>query len=232
MDLPAAVPVMTLPNAILFPQAMLPLCIFEARYRRMLMEVLESHRMFCVALQKPGHSKEVPSKIAGLGLVRASVQHKDGTSNLILQGIARVELGRAVQYKPYRIQKIHPLSPIQGDITRTQELTGQVLDLVSERLKLGFQLPIQLVKQVGDLKPSSFEHDQLATRSLREAVGQLAAMNDPEQLVDLVSCALLPQPMERQAILETVDVENRLQQLILFLATEIQRQRKRKRKKN
>lgn len=232
MDLPAAVPVMTLPNAILFPQAMLPLCIFEPRYRQMLSDVLASHRMFCVALQKPGLSREVPSRIAGLGLVRASVEHKDGTSNLILQGIARVELKRVMKYRPYRIQRIEALSPVPVDITRTQELTGQVLDLVSERLKLGFQLPIQLVKQVGDLKSATHDHDHLATRSLREAVGQLAAMNDPEQLVDLVSCALLPQPMERQAILETVDVENRLQRLILFLATEIQRQRRRKGKKS
>lgn len=228
MDLPQAVPVMTLPNAILFPQAMLPLYIFEPRYRRMLADVLATHRMFCIALQKPNSSREIPSRVAGLGLVRASVEHKDGTSNLILQGLARVQLGKAIHYKPYRLHHIDTLNPIPGDGARTQQLTDQVLDLVSERLKLGFQLPIQLVKQVGDLKVEGHKPDQLATRSLREAVGQLAAMNDPEQLVDLVSCALLPQPTERQTILETINVENRLQRLIFFLATEIQRQRKRR----
>lgn len=228
MDLPEAVPVMTLPNAILFPQAMLPLYIYEPRYRGMLEDVLSTHRMFCVALRKPGSTRETPSRVAGIGLIRASVQHKDGTSNLILQGLSRVELGRAIRYKPYRLQRIVPIQPLPSDGSRTQQLTDQVLDLVSERLKLGFQLPIQLVKHVGDLKPELGKTDQLATRSLREAVGQLAAMNDPEQLVDLVSCALLPHPTERQVILETVDVENRLQRLILFLAGEIQRQRKRK----
>jgi len=53
MVLPSEVPVMTLPNAILFPQVMLPLFIFEARYRKMLRDVLDSHRMFAIAMQKP-----------------------------------------------------------------------------------------------------------------------------------------------------------------------------------
>ena len=49
MELPSAVPVMTLPSATLFPQALLPLYIFEPRYRRMLADTLKAHRMFIVA---------------------------------------------------------------------------------------------------------------------------------------------------------------------------------------
>ncbi|MBI3192595.1 MAG: LON peptidase substrate-binding domain-containing protein, partial [Pedosphaera parvula] len=60
MEIPSEVPVMILPNAILFPQAMLPLHIFEPRYRRMLADALHSHRMFCVAMQKPGCVRETP----------------------------------------------------------------------------------------------------------------------------------------------------------------------------
>ena len=50
MDLPDEVSIMTLPNAILFPQALLPLYIFEPRYRAMLKDSLENQRMFAVAL--------------------------------------------------------------------------------------------------------------------------------------------------------------------------------------
>ena len=42
MKLPSEVPVMTLPNATLFPQALLPLYIFEPRYRQMLADSLNS----------------------------------------------------------------------------------------------------------------------------------------------------------------------------------------------
>src|SRR5689334_25299008 len=99
MKIPPEVPVMTLPNATLFPQALLPLYIFEPRYRQMLADALHSNRMFSVAMQKPGNSREIPAPVAGLGLIRVSVGHRDGTSHLILQGIARVELQEAVRYK-------------------------------------------------------------------------------------------------------------------------------------
>src|SRR2546430_9255362 len=88
---------MTLPDAILFPQALLPLYIFEPRYQRMLTDALGSHRMFSVALQKPGRARETPCAVAGLGLIRASVARKDGTSNLVPPGIARVELTRTAR---------------------------------------------------------------------------------------------------------------------------------------
>src|ERR1044071_9759407 len=100
MKLPREVPVMTLPNATLFPAALLPLYIFEPRYRQMLADALATHRMFSVAMQRPGCTRESPSPIAGLGLIRVSVRHKDGTSHLILQGLVRVELEQVTQYKP------------------------------------------------------------------------------------------------------------------------------------
>ena len=53
VKLPREVAVMTLPNATLFPQALLPLYIFEPRYRDMLDYALKHDRMFCVALVKP-----------------------------------------------------------------------------------------------------------------------------------------------------------------------------------
>ena len=46
---PDEVPVMTLPNVVFFPQALLPLHVFEERYREMLADVLASNRLFAVA---------------------------------------------------------------------------------------------------------------------------------------------------------------------------------------
>src|SRR5213596_3572305 len=115
MKIPREVPVMTLPNATLFPQALLPLYIFEPRYRQMLADALHSNRMFSVAMQRPGSTRESPSPIAGLGLIRVSVGHRDGTSHLVLQGLARVELQETLRYKPYRIQRISPLQSSSTD---------------------------------------------------------------------------------------------------------------------
>src|SRR5437773_681423 len=145
MKLPREVPVMTLPNATLFPQSLLPLYIFEPRYRKMLADALKAERMFSVALQKPGRSRETPCLVAGLGLIRVSVDHEDGTSHLVLQGITRVELRETVQYKPYRIHNIRPLQPETTDNVVIDALLAKVHELVRHRIDIGpcpFPFPV------------------------------------------------------------------------------------------
>ena len=51
-------------------------------------------------------------------------------------------------------------------------------------------------------------------------------MEDPDQVADLISCTLLTRPLERQAMLETVEVVSRLERLIDFLVAEIKEKRK------
>jgi Lon protease-like protein len=221
MKIPSEVPVMTLPNATLFPQALLPLYIFEPRYRQMLAEALQSHRMFSVAMQKPGTTREIPSPVAGIGLIRVSVAHRDGTSHLILQGITRVELAEAVRYRPYRVHRIRPLRTPPCDNVRVDALVAKVRELLEERINLGLPFPFPVMspeKQEKKLTSPSF--------SPKEILNYLDSITDPEQTADLVSCAVLPGATQRQAILETVDVEARLRQLIQFLLAEINNNRK------
>ena len=209
---------MTLPNAILFPQVMLPLFIFEARYRKMLKDVLESHRMFAVAMQKPGAPKGTPASIAGLGLVRAAVTHEDATSHLILQGIARINLTETIKQRPYRIEKFKPLETKRHDSVIVDALTAKVLDLVTERFKQGFPFPIlnQLLKM-----DAQGDKTSKGGASLDTIIEYLAKLENPDQLADLVSCTLLAAPTQRQVILEAVDLETRLKHLIHFLMADV-----------
>lgn len=223
MQLPDAVPVMTLQNATLFPQALLPLYIFEPRYRRMLAEALDSNRMFSVAMQRPGRTREIPCPVAGLGLIRVSVGHNDGTSHLILQGLTRVQLGETVQYKPYRVQRIQPLVAAGTDNVTVDALVAKVHELVERRLELApFPSPFPMKKDTkagGDAhKPTVF--------SKKEVLNYLSQLPGADQVADLVTCALLSEAVERQKILETVEIEGRLKHLIHFLMAEISRRQK------
>jgi len=217
MVLPEQIPVMTLPNAILFPQVMLPLFIFEPRYRKMLEDVLNSHRMFAIAMQKASNPKGTPSSIAGLGLVRAAVQHKDGTSHLILQGMARISFTGTVKQRPYRLETFRLLETKQPDNLVIDALTAKVLDLVAERFKQGFPSPIlnQLLKM--DAQGTKAE----GGASLDTIIHHLERLGNPDQLADLVSCTLLSAPTQRQLILETIDLETRLKHLIHFLMADL-----------
>jgi ATP-dependent Lon protease len=224
MELPNEVPVMTLPTATLFPQALLPLYIFEPRYRQMLADTLKNERMFSVAMQKPGRTRESPCQVAGLGLIRVSVDHNDGSSHLILQGLTRVELRQTVQYKPYRVQCIRPLQAEPNDSVMVDALLAKVHELVQQRLENGpFPFPFPVVKQSGKQKPSAAKTPNLTAK---EILNYLENLPDADQVADLVSCALLPHPEQRQTILETVELEARLKSLIHFLLADIQHPRK------
>ncbi len=229
MELPSAVPVMTLPSATLFPQALLPLYIFEPRYRRMLADMLRTDRMFSVAMQKPGNQRESPCQVAGLGLIRVSVGHGDGTSHLILQGLTRVELVETVRTRPYRVAQIRPLQAPPTDNVVVDALVAKVHELVEERVHLGpFPFPFSAFKNSsgGPKKKGAKGAKSPAQFSPKEIIDYLEALNDPDQVADLVSCALLPGAVERQTVLETVALEDRLKHVIHFLMEEINRCRK------
>lgn len=212
---------MTLPSATLFPQALLPLYIFEPRYRRMLADALKSNRMFSVAMQQPDHSRETPCAVAGLGLIRVAVDHDDGTSHLILQGLARIELGDTVQQKPYRVQQIRALRADPKDTVVVDALVAKVHELVERRIKMGdCPFPFPALRTSDAPAKKSAGGPQFSAKDL---LHYLENLQDADQVADLVSCALLPDPLERQKILETVDLETRLKRLIHFLMDEIAR---------
>ncbi len=222
MMLPREAAVMTLPNATLFPQALLPLCVFEPRYRRMLAEALAGNRMFCVAMQRPNCTREAPETVAGLGLIRVSVQHADGTSHLILQGIARVALEETLRYKPYRTHRICVLDPVPCDNVTVDALVAKVRELMAERIDLGLPLPFPAVSPCA--KTTAIKSAPLA--AAREILKHVDGLTNPEHVADLITCAVLPGAEERQTILATVDVETRLRHLIRFLLADIRQCRK------
>jgi len=224
MRLPTEVPVVTLPNVILFPQAMVPLHIYEPRHRRLLADALASDRMLSLAMQRRGRTVESPAAIAGLGLIRACVRNRDGTANLILQGIARVELTRTVRYRPYRVCRIRLLPPAVGASVAVHALAAKVMELVKERLQLGLDLPFKALEK--PLPPGIQATDEpVALQAFRHVLQKLTKLDAPEQLADLVSATLLPRAEQRQVILETEDLEARLRCLVKFLIGEIKRQK-------
>lgn len=216
MTLPAEIGVMTLSNVALFPNALLPLYIFEPRYRRMLKDALHGHRLFCVAMQKATCTREAPEPVAGVGLIRVSVEHDDGTSHVVLQGLRRVELGPASRYRPYRVQPVRALSVPPCDSPAVDALVGKVRELTAARLEMGLPMGLPLNPE-GPAGPSP--------EAAREILRYITDLTNPEQVADLVGCALLQRGEERQKILATLDVEARLRHLVRFLIADIQRQR-------
>src|SRR6266478_35888 len=89
-----AVPLFPLPNVVLFPRAVLPLHIFEERYKVMTADALSGDRLIAMALLRPGWEKNYYGKAAiepvvCLGQILTHEQLDDGKYNFLLQGICR-----------------------------------------------------------------------------------------------------------------------------------------------
>lgn len=208
---PTSVGVMILSNAVLFPGAMLPLRIFEPRYRRMLKDALASHRMFCVAMQRPGNMRETPLPVAGLGVIRYAVTDEDGTSRLLLQGIARVELGPVKRYKPYRLQSIRPLlsDTEDGDTPEVDALRFKALELAERRMATSPPVSMDLFQ--------SLANDGLDVGPVEACMRALRAIANPGQLADVLALLLIEDAFFRQLILQAHDVALRYRSLVSIL---------------
>jgi Lon protease-like protein len=192
---------MPLPNAILFPRVLLPLYIFEPRYKIMLADCLKGDRMFAVALLRKGWEKEghnpTPHPVAGIGVIRTCVGRPDGSANLILEGVARVQISEYVKLRPYRVARVEPLRGSEdAAVVKHEPLMRVVSELAKARARVGAGLPKSVLT---------------ALRSVKNA----------DYLSDLVSYTLLDDYYDKQAMLETLDTDERLEKLVALLQKKI-----------
>ena len=114
----AALPLFPLPRVVLFPGAVLPLHVFEPRYRAMLADAVRTHG--CIAMVAIVDVAEDPpalARVAGLGVVVEVEPLPDGRSNVVLQGRARVELDELPFEPPYRRARARVLEPLDSPVS-------------------------------------------------------------------------------------------------------------------
>ena len=200
--MPKQIAVMPLPNAILFPRVLLPLYIFEPRYKQMLADCLNGERMFAVALLRKGWEKEghnpTPHPIAGVGVIRTCVVQPDGSANVILEGVARVRITEYTKLRPYRVARVETLASfVKTPVGERQPLLKTVTELARARARMGTGLPKSVLS---------------ALRSVKNA----------DYLSDLVSYTLLDDYYEKQSMLEILDTSERMEKLVALLHRKVE----------
>ncbi|MEM0965963.1 MAG: LON peptidase substrate-binding domain-containing protein [Verrucomicrobiota bacterium] len=201
-SLPDTVPGMTLPEVVLFPQATMPLYIFEPRYRKMLEDILDGNRLMVIATQDKERSQsedlfEAYHPQATLGLVQSSQKNPDGTSSILVQGLLRVNAETTCQEEPYRIFAINPLESEAGDTSENLEKHANKLSaLIQRRSELGNNLS-------------------------REILRFFESIDDPEILADLVSFTLINNTASKLELLSALKVTQRFEILFEHLTEEI-----------
>jgi len=203
LHVPETVPVMTLPHTVFFPQALLPLHIFEPRYQEMLRDVLATNRIFAVAhldtdRRQKNESSEPLHHIASIGIVRACQKDENNTSNLLLQGLCRVEVKKILREKPYRVIAVQPISTIAGTHQAELELLRlEVMRLLNLRRRLGTPVPKGMTQF-------------------------LDSIDDVDTFADIAAFNLCEDSSLKQQLLETLETKQRLQLFAKSLKSEIE----------
>jgi uncharacterized protein len=193
-----SLPIFPLPDLTFFPHTMLPLHIFEARYRAMITDCLSRDRRLAVVGLRPGYEESYEGRpavhdVMGVGRIVQWERMATGRFNLLLQGECRARIDRELPADTlYRTVAATPLDDIGVDAPGVEALASRVRSRAA-----------RILATVG--------------RSGVELQATLDALTDPGRLCDLVASTLIPGSSTRQALLEELHVERRLERLAAAL---------------
>ncbi len=130
------VPLFPLPEVTLLPGEMFPLYVFEPRYRQLLEDAQDGERLIALPRFQPGwreayHANPRVHPCLGVGRIAAARRRPDGTSDVVLHGVARVRLLEVVREMPYRLARVDDLDEAVSDPARLAEIVAEI----DERLR-------------------------------------------------------------------------------------------------
>jgi len=186
-------PIFPLPDVIFFPNTLMPLHVFEARYRAMVMDVLARDRRLAIVKLMPGFEPTYAGKpavhaVAGAGEIVSWERLATGRYNILVKGEWRVRIeGERPSDTLYRIvsaqklEEIAPTTDVSAALARIRTACGRLL---------------QALDRPPDLLDTALAEGQA-----------------PGVIADRIAAAVVPDPAARQELLETLDVTRRLERL-------------------
>ncbi|HET7225853.1 MAG TPA: endopeptidase La [Candidatus Eisenbacteria bacterium] len=194
-------PVLPVRHTVLFPFAILPLNVGRERSVSLLNEVMAGDRTIAVVAQKdpsieePGYADL--HEVGSMGTVLRMVRFPDGRYSVLVQGVARVRMTGLVTDTPYLKAHIEPLADVDSGDVETQALSNAVIEQ--------FERVVSLVPTLPD-----------------EAGPTARAQGSPGRVADFIASLMDMALDDKQKLLESVDVKQRLKSMTEILARELQ----------
>jgi Lon protease-like protein len=195
-----ALAVFPLPRVVFFPGTVLPLHIFEPRYRALMRDCLRAgQKAMAVTLLKPGYEANYEGRpamheVCTIGRIEQHEELPDGRFNLLLRGVGRVRLNELPpEGLPYRRASVELLDGklhtdrVTRDALTTLLSTASLVGTTVRRSHPDFSLGVQ---------PD----------------------DPPHQVADTLADRLLADPEVRQDVLETLDVPERIRRVTGYVA--------------
>jgi ATP-dependent Lon protease len=201
VEIPRVLPILPLRETVVFPESMTPLAIGQERSVSLVDDVVGADRMLALVTSRDDENEQ-PGFDEVYEVGTAAVIHKmirvpDGTLRILVQGLRRVRLERPVETEPYLIGEFVELPDEVEETPELEALTRNVQSLFAQIIALVPYLPEEL---------------------------QIAAANvdDPSALCHLVASTLRLKTEEKQSLLETANVEERLREVSRILSRELE----------
>jgi ATP-dependent Lon protease len=200
-EIPDILPVLPLRGIVIFPSQIHPFLVSRASSLKLIEEVGGASRIIGLTAQKnPEEESPNPEGLFARGTavrILKMLKYPDQSVRVLVQGLARIELGEFVQREPYFTAHV---TRLQEDFTRDREAEALQANLVSQFSKFVSLVP--------------YLPDELQVMSMQ--------VRDPARLTDLVASYLKVAVEELQDLLATLDVRGRLEKLIVILSREIE----------
>lgn len=199
--LPSTLPVLGLSDIVIFPGMVAPLLVDTAQSIRLIDDVVEGDRLLALVLQKkPDVESPLPDDLYQYGCgarVMKMLKFPDNTVRVLVEGLWRVRITEYESQDPYLRAKVEVLKELSVDSVEMTALSRNAHRQFQEIIKLNPALP-----------------DQVKIAAINTEAGG--------NLTDLIAANLNLSLDERQKLLETTDVKERLNRLQPLLNRELE----------
>ncbi len=198
---PRVLPILPHSDVVLFPRIIMPLVLWEERAQTLVDQVLLQDKILgVVASREEKPAGFGPDNLFSVGTAAAVLKMRkpeDGSVRLLIQGLYRFRVESYLDQDPYLAAQITPISEDYEPDLETEALVSNVKGLFLKMLELSPYLPAELGSLVREL-------------------------GDPRVLADVTAGSLNISKEEKQGLLETFDVKERLHQVLVLINRELE----------
>ncbi len=191
-------PVLHSRELVLFPHMVVSWVVEKPNLVKLVDDALATDRTVAVISEKEGDDGVLSfHKVGTVGLILRMAKDEEGHARLIVQGVTRIRLLEITDEEPYVKAKVEPVENIDSHDLETQALVVNVRQIFSKVLDLSPNLP----KELGMM---------------------IMSVEDSGTLADVVVSHLNISTDDKQAVLEALDVRERLQAALRVLTRQLE----------
>jgi ATP-dependent Lon protease len=195
------IPVLPLRDVVVFPNMVIPLFVGRERSVDALDAAMKDNKQILLVAQKEAEVDEPDIadlyEVGTLANILQMLKLPDGTVKVLVEGIQRSKVLLYKETESY-------FSAVVTEIHDVLKLTEQELDVLQRTVINSFE-----------------EYVKLNNKIPPEVLNSLSGIDDPSRLADTMAAHMTLKVNEKQVVLETADIEKRLEDLMALMEGEV-----------